>query len=218
MSTDTENEPIATELAAFEALAESGALIEHHAAAVRVSIELVDHVTTADLRTSTPCADWTLHGLLTHMIAQHRGFAAAAHGNGDPQLWKTRPLGPDPAAEYRTAAESVLAAFAEPDVLAREFPLPEFSPTHPFPGSQAVIFHFIDYVVHSWDVAATLALPVRFDPAVLTAAHTVVAVIPGGPSRRAPGAPFAPEVPWSGGGTLDEIVAMLGRAPDWTRD
>ncbi|MET7772953.1 TIGR03086 family metal-binding protein [Nocardia sp. NPDC005366] len=191
-------------------------LLSHHEAAVRTSIELVDRVTGADLRKPTPCADWTLHGLLTHMIAQHYGFAAASRGVGDHDPWKPRRLGEDPAADYRAAAEHVLAAFAEPGVLERKFPLPEFSPTHLFPGAQAVGFHFIDYVVHSWDVAKTLGVAVVFDAEVLDAARPVAAAVPGGSIRTAPGAAFAPEVPWSGSAALDEIVALLGRAPDWT--
>ncbi|WP_405179522.1 TIGR03086 family metal-binding protein [Nocardia sp. NBC_01377] len=190
-------------------------LLAHHAAVVRTSIRIVDHVTRADLRKPTPCADWTLHGLLAHMIAQHHGFAAASRGIGKAERWKTRPLGDDPAADYRASAEDVLAAFAEPGVLEREFPLPEFSPTHLFPGAQAVGFHFIDYVVHSWDVARTLGISVDFDAAVLAAARPVAAAVPGGSIRTAPGSAFGPAVPWHDTATLDEIVAMLGRAPDW---
>ena len=40
------------------------------------------------------------------------GFAAAATGDGDLARWRLRPLGADPAAAYRAAAEYVLAAFA----------------------------------------------------------------------------------------------------------
>src|SRR5947209_5732225 len=95
------------------------------ARAVRESVRLVAQATAADLARPTPCADWTLHGLLRHMIAQHYGFAAAAAGDGDLARWRPRPLGADPAGAYRAAAESVLAAFAADGALDREFPLPE---------------------------------------------------------------------------------------------
>jgi uncharacterized protein (TIGR03086 family) len=97
----------------------------------------------------------------------------------------------------------------------REFPLPEFKRGLMYPGPQAVSFHFVDYVVHSWDVARTLGLPVRFDPALLDVALSVARSVPGGDARLAPGAAFAPEVAWSGGSRLDQIVALLGRSPDW---
>ncbi|MFC9897466.1 TIGR03086 family metal-binding protein [Nocardia sp. NPDC127579] len=187
-----------------------------HARVVRAGIELVDRIDHADLTKPTPCADWTLHGLLTHMIAQHYGFAAAARGAADPTVWKPRPLGPDPAAEYRAAAEHVLVAFAEPGVLAREFPLVEFGPDVRVPGAQAVGFHLVDYVVHAWDVAKTLDTTVDFDVAALAAAHAIAAAVPGGALRLAPGAAFGPVVPWSDEITLDAIVARLGRVPGWS--
>ena len=191
------------------------------AQAVRASLELVEKVTARDLARPTPCADWTLHGLLRHMIAQHYGFAAAAAGDGDLARWMLRPLGPDPVAAYRAAAECVLDAFAADGALDRDFPLPEISRGPMFPARQAISFHFVDYVVHSWDVARTLGLPVDLDPALVEAALRVAQAVPGGAARLEPGAAFGPAVEWAGGpggavgSGLDQIVALLGRSPGW---
>jgi uncharacterized protein (TIGR03086 family) len=185
------------------------------ALAVAASVDLVDRARPADLARPTPCADWTLHGLISHMAAQHYGFAAAAAGDGDLARWRPRRLGGDPAADYRAAAQAVLAAFAADEVLDRQFPLPEFAPGALFPARQAISFHFIDYVVHSWDVARTLGLPVSFGPGLLTAARGVASQVPGGEARLRPGAAFGPAVAWPGPGGLDEIVAILGRSPAW---
>ncbi len=187
------------------------------AQAVRASVDLVAQITTQDLARPTPCADWTLHSLLKHMIAQHHGFAAAADGDANLAQWRIRPLGAHPIAAYRAAAERVLAAFAADGALDRDFPLPEFKQGLMFPSRQAVSFHFVDYVVHSWDVARTLDLPVQLDPALLDAALRVAEAVPGGDARLAPGAAFAPSVAWSGGSRLDQIVASLGRSPNWKR-
>ena len=187
------------------------------ALAVRASVDLVARARPADLARPTPCADWTLHGLITHMAAQHHGFAAAAAGDGDLARWRPRRLGADPLADYRTAAETVLAAFAADGVLGRQFPLPEFAAGALFPGRQAVSFHFVDYVVHSWDVAATLGLEARFAPPVLDAALQVARAVPGGEHRLVPGAAFAPVVAWPGGSPLDQVLALLGRSPGWKR-
>jgi len=187
------------------------------AQAVRASVDLVAQITAQDLARPTPCADWTLHDLLRHMIAQHHGFAAAAGGDGDLAQWQIRPLVGDPVAAYRAAAERVLAAFAGDGVLDRDFPLPEFKQGLMFRARQAISFHFVDYVVHSWDVARTLDLPVHLDPALLDVALSVAEAVPGGDARLAPGAAFAPRVAWSGEAQLDKIVAILGRLPDWER-
>jgi uncharacterized protein (TIGR03086 family) len=185
------------------------------AQAVQASIDLVALATTDDLAKPTPCRAWTLYGLLAHMATQHYGFAAASRGDGDEALWKLRSLGDDPVKAYITSAEHVLAAFAEEGVVDRMFPLPEFTTEQRFPGHQAISFHFIDYVVHSWDVAKTLGTTVTFTPEVLDAAMTVAQIVPTGDVRLAPGAAFGPDVPWSGNDPLDQVVALLGRSPNW---
>ena len=192
-------------------------IVSLDARAVRASVDLVARLTALDLARPTPCADWTLHGLLRHMIAQHHGFAAAADGDGDLARWQTGPLGENPVVAYRTAAERVLAAFAADGVLGRDFPLPEFKQGLMFPARQAISFHFVDYVVHSWDVARTLGIPVDLDPDLLDVALSVAEAVPGGDARLAPGAAFAPTVTWPGGTRLDQIVAILGRSPGWER-
>jgi uncharacterized protein (TIGR03086 family) len=187
------------------------------AQAVRASVDLVAQMTAQDLARPTPCADWTLHGLLRHMIAQHHGFAAAADGDGDLARWRIQPLGEDPVAAYRAAAEHVLGAFAGDGVLDRGFPLPEIANGVMFPARQAISFHFVDYVAHCWDVARTLDAPLDLDPSLLDVALSVAEAVPGGDARLAPGAAFAPSVAWSGGSRLDQIVAILGRSPGWKR-
>ncbi|MDX6419920.1 MAG: hypothetical protein QOG28_4540 [Trebonia sp.] len=185
------------------------------AVAVRASAELVARARPADMARPTPCADWTLHGLISHMAAQHYGFAAACSGDGDPARWRPRRLGSDPAADYRASAQTVLAAFSAAGVLDRQFPLPEFAAGAVFPARQAVSFHFVDYVVHSWDVAKALGLEVHFTPELVDAALPVAEAVPSGEARLAPGAAFSPAVAWQDGSPLDRIVTILGRSPDW---
>jgi uncharacterized protein (TIGR03086 family) len=187
------------------------------ARAVRASVGLVAQAGAADLARPTPCAEWTLLGLITHMTAQHYGFAAVAAGDSDPAHWRCRRLGPDPVADYRAAAETVLAAFAAGGVLERKFPVSGFSAGPLIPARQAISFHFVDYVAHSWDVARTLGLEVSFPPDLLAAALRVAQETPDGEIRRQPGAAFAPSWPAPGGAPLDRLLAALGRYPAWKR-
>jgi uncharacterized protein (TIGR03086 family) len=199
-------------------LTKSGSdLLALDARAVQASAGLAAQACAADLERPTPCAGWTLRDLLAHMTAQHYGFAAASAGDGDLAHWRTPTLGEDPVGAYLAAARHVLASFAADGVLDQGFPLPEIRRGHTFPAAQAVSFHFVDYVVHSWDVAKTLDLPVRFDPALVDVALGVARAVPGGDARLAPGAAFAPEVAWAGRPGLDQVVALLGRSPDWER-
>ncbi|MEU6794196.1 TIGR03086 family metal-binding protein [Nonomuraea wenchangensis] len=190
-------------------------LVALDAQAVRASVELASRVRPADLSRPTPCLGWTVSDLLAHMAAQHYGFAAAARGDGDLDQWRLRSLGDDVVAGYQDAAEHVLEAFAADGVLERSFPLPELARGIAFPGRQAVSFHFIDYVVHSWDLAKALGGAVEFPPDLLEVALDVARAVPDGETRRAPGSVFAPALAWEGGSRLDQIVAILGRSPRW---
>jgi uncharacterized protein (TIGR03086 family) len=187
------------------------------ARAVRASVQIVSQASAADLARPTPCSDWTLGELLAHMTAQHNGFAAAAAGDGaDLVHWQTGAPVADPVGEYAAAAARVIAAFAAAGALAGEFVLPEISPKLRFPAAEAIGFHLVDYVVHGWDVARALGQAYDVEPDVLAAALTIAQAVPDGDRRRQPGAAFAPRVAASSGGPLGQIVALLGRRPDWS--
>src|SRR5271166_2784798 len=146
-----------------------------HRIVVLNSIALVDSVRAADLDTPTPCAGWNLADLLAHMTAQHRGFSMAARGFGDDaDVWRADSvMGAitfDPGGTYADAARDVLAAFADDAVLRASFALPEFGPNAMFPGTIAIGFHFIDYVVHGWDVAESLGVAYTLPDDVVDAA------------------------------------------------
>ena len=185
--------------------------IQWNERAVRATVTVVAEVSPEDLPRPTPCAEWDLAALLAHMTAQHRGFAAAAAGRGaDPAAWQERPLGPDPAAEYAAAAAGLISAFAAPGVPDRDFHLPEAGP-RPVPGHLAIGFHFVDYLVHGWDVAAAIGHPYEPDAGLVAAALPIVEAVPDDESRLAPGAPFGPALPDPGTGPFDRLLALLGR-------
>ncbi|MGV9273436.1 TIGR03086 family metal-binding protein [Streptomyces griseosporeus] len=187
------------------------------ARAVRDSVAVVRRVTPDDLTRPTPCAAWNLGDLLEHMTVQHRGFAAAARGAGaDIAPWKPEQPGPGTIRRYLTAADEVIEAFAEVTAADQEFTLPEFGTDAVFPAVRAIGFHFIDYVVHAWDVARALGVPFAPSPDLLDAALPLALAVPDGTHRRRPNAAFAPAQPHS---TLQDplarILLHLGRSPSW---
>lgn len=189
-----------------------------HRRVVRYSVELVRHVTAEDLTRPTPCSRWNLADLLSHMTAQHRGFAAAAAGQGhDLAHWEVHPPGSDLVAQYSAAADGVITAFAAVESPDQVFDLPEFGDVHEFPAIHAITFHFIDYVGHSWDVARSLNIPFDPDADLLEAALPVALAIPDGKSRLELGAAFGPALAAAGddSSVLDRILLALGRSPGW---
>jgi uncharacterized protein (TIGR03086 family) len=194
-----------------------------HRIAVLHSIALVDSVRVADLDAPTPCAGWNLADLLAHMTAQHRGFAMAARGFGDDaDLWRADAVMgailTDPGGTYADAARDVLAAFADDMALQASLALPEFGPNATFPGAIAIGFHFIDYVVHGWDVAESLGVAYTLPDDVVDAALPLALAVPDGDFREMADAPFARaiDVPAATStAKLDRILRHLGRSPDW---
>ncbi|MEV1035804.1 TIGR03086 family metal-binding protein [Streptomyces sp. NPDC050204] len=166
----------------------------------------------------TPCGGWSLRRLLAHMAAQHLGFAAAAGGGPvDEAVWQETPLD-DPRRAYADSVDRVLDAFAADGVLDRTVVLPWIHPTMTFAAPRAIGFHLVDYVVHGWDVAASLGIPAAYDEdLVLAAAGVARNEVPTGPSRERPGASFRPAVELAGPASAeDRLLASLGRDPWWS--
>jgi uncharacterized protein (TIGR03086 family) len=194
-------------------------IVDLDARAVEATVSLVKQAGLEDLDRPTPCAGWSLAGLIGHMTAQHYGWIAAAVGHGaDLSVWQPGPPVADPIGEYAEASRRVLEAFGADGVLDRQFALAEISPVLRFPAAQAISFHFIDYVVHGWDVARSLGLAYQPEPDLLAAALPVALAVPGGEARKRDGAAFAPGIAVPAqAGLLDQIVATLGRRPSWPR-
>ncbi|MFF1293688.1 MULTISPECIES: TIGR03086 family metal-binding protein [unclassified Streptomyces] len=190
-------------------------VVELDRIAVHEALRVVELAQDGDWERDSPCAGWTLRRLVAHMAAQHHGFAAAARGaGGDPAYWTGPADMRDPAKGHRAAATDLLVAFAEPGAVEREFTLPELGGR--FPGRLAIGFHFIDYVVHAWDVAATLGVGLELPDEVLTAGLAVARFVPADPAGRGPGFAFAATLEVApGAGPLEETLRLLGRSPEW---
>ncbi|MET0135654.1 MAG: TIGR03086 family metal-binding protein [Kibdelosporangium sp.] len=181
--------------------------------AVRTAGEVIALVRPDHLHLPTPCVDWTLHGLLRHLVSEDLAFAAATTAGTDPSDvdWNAGRLGPDPVADHRRAAAAYVTAF-EPDlVLGREMRIGVFGV---LPGSVAVSMHLIDTVVHGWDVARTIGVPYAPDEHLVATALKVLRKFPAG--RPTPAFDVQVDVP-ADATELDKLVAYVGRDPGWVR-
>lgn len=188
-------------------------ILELHGRAVDLIGDVVAQVRPEWLWWPTPCADWTLHGLLRHQVGENQGFAAAARdGSAPPAVWQGGDLGDDPVAAFAGSAQLVAAAFADPGLPDREVTVREFGT---FPARTAVGMHFVDLLAHGWDVAATIGVPFEPEPAVAARALRLAEGIPDAPETRRPGASFAPPVASATGSDFDRFLELLGRSPSW---
>ncbi|WP_018350580.1 TIGR03086 family metal-binding protein [Longispora albida] len=180
--------------------------------AVEATDDIVGLVTAGHLANATPCAGWDLADLLRHMTGQHRGFAAAARGQAvDVRVWEDVDLGADPVRVYQESAAGVLAAFAEAD-LSRRWALHEFGNV---PGSLAVSMHFVDYLVHGWDVARAIGASEELDDELSELALRLGSHWPAGSQQIwGPGAPFGHQVTVPADAPPGQrLLGFLGREP-----
>ncbi|QMU71184.1 TIGR03086 family metal-binding protein [Streptacidiphilus sp. P02-A3a] len=193
-------------------------LLELDRSAVLESVRILESAGPIDWELPTPCPQWTLRQLVEHMAAGHRGFAAATRGEADDlAAWHAHPLPGDPLDGYRESVAAVLEAFAQPGVLVREFTLPEITTRITFPGRVAVGFHLLDYVAHSWDVAAALGARTEPAPELAEAALAIALQVPDDERRLTPDAQFQPSIlPPPGTGTFELFLYSIGRDPHWS--
>lgn len=167
------------------------------------------------LRRPTPCAEWDLAALLRHMTANNHGFADAAEGKpGDPDVWAGPPLGADWQAAYQESARRVAKAFADDAVLDRTVEVPGYGM---MPGSRAIGMHFIDYLVHGWDVARAVGQDPVLDEESCRTVLTMGQRWPDVPQVwGGPGAPWGNRVPVTDDApAAARMLGFLGRSPSW---
>jgi uncharacterized protein (TIGR03086 family) len=183
-----------------------------HRQALEQASTYVARISPDDLGRPTPCAGWVLQQLLDHMVGQHLGFAVVVRdGAAGPEAYHPQPFTP---ASWQASVDVLLAAFDAADLDARVVEV-ELDPVRPLPVSSLVVAQWLDTVVHTWDIAATLGESFRPDDDVATAMARIATTIPDDDRRDVPGAAFGHAVdgddsPW--GTTL----AALGRDAGWT--
>lgn len=170
---------------------------------------IVVGVRPEDLPKPTPCKDWDVRLLLNHIIGGNKMFAEVARGGRvDASGVMDDHTLPDPGSNYLASADDVLAAWAEPGALERRVHMPFGD----IPGSAAVSIHFLDIVVHGWDLARATGQDTTIEADLaaeaLDISHGLLS-----PELRATGV-FGPEVPVSDDHPLhDRLVAFMGRRP-----
>jgi len=170
---------------------------------------IVTGVRPEQLGDPTPCRDWDVRLLLNHIIGGNHMFAELARGGTtDPTGEMDDHTRPDPGTNYLTSAESVLAAWSEPGAMERRCRMPFGE----IPAPAAVSIHFLDVVVHGWDLARATGQDTSIDADLaaeaLDISHGLLS-----PELRQAGA-FGPEIPASADDPLHfRLVAFTGRTP-----
>lgn len=174
--------------------------------------EVIAAVTSADLDRPTPCTRWPLTALLEHLVNENRGYAASTMGApAIVSIWYSGNLQPDPHSAFQDSAAWVTDAFTAPGVLESRFEVREFGY---FPAPAAIGMHFVDILVHGWDVAASIGAPYRPDDDLASNALAIAAEWPRTDQRRSEFARRV-KVP-TDASDFARLLGLLGRSPWWT--
>lgn len=176
----------------------------HHRAQAALAGVLAK-VTEDQLDSPTPCPDWKVRDVVSHVIAGNFRVAGATppatDGSAGSELSGLIEA-------LAASADLAQATFAAPDGMTRMYKFSSGSR----PGSEAVTARTRDVLTHAWDLAKATGQSTDLDPElsteVLEASHQLVT-----PDRRGPGRSFGEEQPCDPGRPpADRMAAFLGRS------
>ena len=166
---------------------------------------------TRDLTAPTPCLEWNVSALLSHMLAGVRFFELMGRdGRVDPSQ-----LGPPPDFQaqspsdyFRSATDANIAAWSAPGRLEQTCQMP----FGPMPGRTALGIHAADLLIHGWDLAAATqqmtTIDARLASFALDVEHALITEEMRGPDRA-----FGREVAVGEAASSQErLLAFVGRS------
>jgi uncharacterized protein (TIGR03086 family) len=165
----------------------------------------VTRIDDAELTNPTPCEDWTVRDLVRHMNVEHESVIAGVL----PRRYE--PVN-DPRTDFAyTAARWVVAL----EQAGQAVTVPKVGRV--VPVERVLSIHFVDMLVHRWDLAEALGRECVV-PGVLTGAAAPIATAitrPGSP-LVGPGGEYHFPLPDNlAQSSIDRIAARLGRDLQW---
>jgi len=175
--------------------------------------EIVKATSASQMDAPTPCTEWDVRALLSHVIGTM--WLAEALFTDRPPRHPMAPgglppadlAGDDPAAAYAEATAAALAAAGAGDALSRA----HTTPLGEMPGPALAGFTTLDILVHGWDLAKATAQPADLDGRLATHVFGFAeqAITPQTRAPRiGPAITVAAEAP-----ITHRLVAFLGRQP-----
>jgi uncharacterized protein (TIGR03086 family) len=175
-------------------------LVAHRRAQETFARVLVN-VTSDQLSSPTPCAEWDVKALIGHVTAGNQRVIQRAGGH-------VVPLPEDFGAAHRASAKAAQETFAAPQALTRNYQLP----IGEIPGTTFIELRTSDLLVHAWDLAMATAQPTDLDPELAEYVLAFSKQMMSRPGLRGDGRPFGEEQPCGDERpAADRVVAFLGR-------
>lgn len=183
-------------------------LLDLNRSALDLNLKLMADLEERHLDMATPCAGWTVYELLRHQVESTLGFTASVRGTA-----VDAPASDDMLIAYRAATDAATEAFRSDGVLDRQVEFPGYGLRR---GKELVAGHFVDNLVHAWDLCRAVGVDSTLDTGLATAAYRMARHFPTTPDVRGPGGAFAMPVDVPEDAPItDRLVGLLGRSPHW---
>jgi len=146
----------------------------------------------------TPCDQWNVRVLLSHMIQTQQFFSGSAQGKQVP-LSPDPPdlVGDDPVGNFEHAREDVIDVFSQPGVIEKTGP--------------SLSIAFSDMLIHGWDIARATGQDDRMPDGLAQAAYDAIHGRFTDEQRKGV---FKPEVDTDASASAQEkLLAYTGRDP-----
>jgi uncharacterized protein (TIGR03086 family) len=182
-----------------------------HARAMAQTATIIEKVQLSQLADPTPCTEYDVRELLSHMVGGVNRIALMGEG-GDALAVAPRVDGvPDDgwAQVFDEASARARAAWADDAKLDQLVAVPWGK----VPGRIALAGYIQEILVHGWDLATATGQPVEGDPELAGYALTFAErALP--PEPRGGDIPFGPPIPAPpGAGPYTQLATYLGRTP-----
>lgn len=140
-----------------------------HRRALAATGTIVNNISDDQLSASTPCEDYDVAGLLTHLISGNYWVAPLVEGKTIDEVGDALDGDYGPSA-YDDSARKADAAFSSDGAM----DAPVAVSYGPVPGSVYAGHRFLDVLIHGWDLAKATGQDTSLDPDLVSACWEVI--------------------------------------------
>lgn len=156
----------------------------------------------------TPCTEYNVEALVNHIVGWVQVFEAGCHGRTYEGDAATYQCGDDPAGEFRTAADSIVAGWQK-----HGFDRQVRVMSGEMPAEMVFSMTLMEYLAHGWDLATATGQPIPYTEQE-TEATLLRAKASLPPEYQGENMPFGNIVPVADDApAIDRLVGFLGRRP-----
>jgi TIGR03086 family protein len=175
--------------------------------ALKVTGTLIAELNPEQYSAPTPCTEWNVRGVVTHLVGMNLAFTALLTGQKPPSR-DQQVLGNDPGSAFSSSASALLSAFERPGALERNFETPMGSAT----GQERLDIRMYDLLAHAWDLSQATGR--RLEPLDDLAEQSLTFVRRQLADQPRKGRFNAAQPVADGAPALDRLAAFLGRPLD----